>query len=140
MIILSVDYGKVRTGTAVSDAKEMFASPLKTIVSEEINDLVCQIAELAEETKAQHIVIGYPKNMDGTIGERAQQAEVLAKNLEETTNLPASLWDERLTTVSAHRVLNETNVRGKKRKDTVDMVAAVMILESFLTYRKNHNQ
>ena len=83
-------------------------------------------------------MVGYPKNMNNTIGERAEKCENFAKLLSELSGLPYVLWDERSTTVSAHNYLNETNVRGKKRKNIVDAVAAVIILESYLGYRKNN--
>ena len=83
-------------------------------------------------------MVGYPKNMNGTIGERAERCQQFAACLKEKTNLPTVLWDERSTTVTAHQYLNQTNTRGKKRKAVVDTVAATIILESYLAYRKHH--
>ena len=94
-------------------------------------------AEQAKELRAEEIVVGYPKNMNGTVGERAEKCQLFAQELEKLTGCPVKLWDERCTTVSAHGYLNVTNTRGKKRKAVVDAVAAVLILESYLGYRKN---
>ena len=94
-------------------------------------------AALAKEQRAEQIVVGYPKNMNGTIGERAEKCSHFADIVGELTGLPVVLWDERNTTVSAHNALNVTNTRGKKRKAVVDAVAAVIILESYLGYRRN---
>ena len=82
-------------------------------------------------------MLGYPKNMDGTLGERAEKSEALARRLREETGLPVTLWDERRTTVDAHRILSEAGRRGKKRKKVVDAVAATLILEGYLIYKKN---
>ena len=82
-------------------------------------------------------MVGYPKNMNGTIGERAEKCQLFSEELAKLTDCPVKLWDERCTTVSAHIYLNATNTRGKKRKAVVDAVAAVIILESYLAYRKN---
>ena len=93
-------------------------------------------AELAKNLKAEKIVLGFPKNMNGTIGERGKKTKKFASILRELTGLEVILWDERLTTVSAHNLMNETNVRGKKRKDTVDRVAAAFILQAYLDSNK----
>ncbi len=139
MIILSVDLGTVRTGIAVSDQSESFAFP-KTVLTEYNPDrLVDQIAAEAKNAGAQQIVVGLPKNMDGSFGARAQQCKTLAEKIAEKSETETVLWDERLTTVSAHTALNFTNTRGKKRKQVVDAVAAVMILEDYLRFRKNKN-
>ena len=137
MIILSVDYGDTRTGLAVCDKFEMLASPLG-VINEKDADVLAQKVKLeAENKKAEMIVVGLPKNMDGTEGFRAQACKDFADALAELTGLPVSMQDERLTTVSAHNILNETNTRGKKRKAVVDAVSAVLILEDFLNTRKN---
>ncbi len=137
MIILSVDYGDVRTGIAVCDRNEMLASPVSVIKQTDPNLLSKQIADICKQYKAEMIVCGLPKNMDGSEGFRAQACKDFAQLLHEQTGLEVALFDERLTTVSAHNYLNATNTRGKKRKDTVDAVAATLILEDYLTYRKN---
>lgn len=88
----------------------------------------------------QMIVVGYPRNMNGTLGERAEKCAAFAQQLQAMVPIPVELWDERATTVQAHNYLNETNTRGKKRKQVVDQVAATIILESYLAYRKNQQK
>ncbi|MBR6386116.1 MAG: Holliday junction resolvase RuvX [Ruminococcus sp.] len=138
MIIMSVDFGDARTGIAVCGKSELIASPICVINEKDFNKCIEKTAALAKEQRAEEIVVGYPKNMNGTIGERAEKCELFAKELEKLTNCPVKLWDERCTTVSAHNYLNNTNTRGKKRKAVVDAVAAVIILESYLNFRKNN--
>ena len=135
-MILSVDYGDARTGLAVCDKLEMLASPVGVINKKYEPKVLEQVRLAAEKAKAQLIVVGLPRNMDGTFGERAEKCAAFAAKLGEFTGIQTATWDERLTTVSAHRALNEVNVRGKKRKDIVDAVSAVMILEDFLKSRK----
>lgn len=137
MVILSVDYGDMRTGIAVCDALEMLASPVTVIKESYEPKLIVKIKEIAEQKKPSLIVVGKPKNMDGSEGFRAQKCIEFAKKLEEESGIRTVLWDERLTTVSAHKALNVTNTRGKDRKNVVDAVSAVMILEDFLRHRKN---
>lgn len=137
MIIMSVDFGDSRTGLAVCDRTEFLASPVTVIHEKNFEACAQKVCEAAKQAKAELIVVGYPKNMNNTIGERAEKCEKFAKLVSELSGLPYELWDERSTTVSAHNYLNETNVRGKKRKNVVDAVAAVIILESYLGYRKN---
>ncbi len=136
MVILSVDYGDKRTGIAVCDRLEMLASPVTVIWGDYAPKVMAEIEKLTAEYKAQQIVVGLPKNMDGSEGERADKCRAFAKELSEKTSIETVMVDERLTTVSAHKVLNVTNVRGQKRKDVVDAVSAVMILESYLNKRK----
>ena len=137
MIIMSVDLGKARTGIAVSDATESFAFP-KTVITEYSEErLVQKICAAAKEYGAELIVAGLPKNMDGSEGFRAEECRATAKKISEASGIEVVLWDERCTTVSAHTVLNMNDTRGKKRKQTVDAVAAVMILEDYLGFRKN---
>ena len=139
MIIMSVDLGKARTGIAVSDKGEGFAFP-KTVINEyNTEKLVQKISEWAKELAAEEIVVGLPKNMDGTLGWRAEECTEIAEKIKSATSLSVVLWDERCTTVSAHTALNFTDTRGKKRKNVVDAVAAVIILEDYLAYRKNKN-
>ena len=137
MIILAVDYGDVRTGVAVCDKKEILASPIGVITERHAEKLAVKIAALAKERSAAEIALGLPNNMDGTEGFRAQAVREFAELLEKESGLPVTLRDERLTTVSAHGYLNATDTRGKKRKETVDAVSAVIILEDYLRYRKN---
>ncbi len=132
MIIMSVDLGKARTGIAVSDPSGQFAFPKDVITEYNTDRLVDKVCEKAKEYAAERIVVGYPKNMDGTLGERAQECANIAEQIKVTSGLETVLWDERCTTVTAHNYLSMNNVRGKKRKQTVDAVAAVIILEDYL--------
>lgn len=136
MIILSVDYGDARTGIAVCDRMQILASPVTVINQSYEPKVIAQIKGLAQKHGAERIVVGLPKNMDGSQGERAQKCRAFAERLGEETGIETVLWDERLTTVSAHRALNVTNVTGKKRKDIVDAVSAVMILEDYIASQK----
>ena len=137
MKIMSVDYGDVRTGIASCDKTEFLASPVCMI--EERNPQKCaeRVAFKAEELRAEEIVIGLPKNMDGSEGFRADACKEFAEMVKDLTAIPVKMWDERRTTITAHNILNETNTRGKKRKAVVDQVAAVIILEGYMEYRKN---
>ncbi len=137
MIIMSVDLGKARTGIAVSDSGESFAFPKTVITEYNTEKLVDKIIAFANELKAELIVVGFPKNMDGSVGFRAQECKEIAEKIGEKSNKEIVLWDERCTTVSAHTALNYTDTKGKKRKNVVDAVAAVIILEDYLSYRKN---
>jgi len=133
MIIMSVDLGDARTGIAVSDKGEGFAFP-RTVIQEWNKDrLVEKILAEAKATGAEKIVVGLPKNMDGSLGFKAQECTELANKIRVGfTTGEVVMWDERCTTVSAHHALNATNTRGKKRKAIVDAVAATMILEDYL--------
>ena len=137
MIIMSVDYGDVRTGIAVCAKNEMLASPVKVITETDSETLSDDIANEAVNLKAEMVVVGLPKNMDGSEGFRAEACREFASVLETKTGIPVHLYDERLTTVSAHNALNLTNTRGKKRKSVIDAVSAVMILEDYMRYRRN---
>lgn len=137
MKIMAVDLGDSRTGIAVCDKSEMLASPLTVITEYSFERCAERVSELAVREKAELIVVGFPKNMDNTVGEKAEKCREFSRLLNELSGIPTELWDERLTTVSAHNYLNVTNVRGKKRKAVVDAVAATIILESFLERRKN---
>ena len=137
MIILSVDYGDKRTGIAVCDKLEMLASPVCVITEWNQSVLAQKIVDIAKERKAEQIVIGLPKNMDGSKGFRADACEELGSVIKTLTEIPVGFWDERLTTVSAHRILSDNNVRGKKRKNVVDAVAADIILQDYIDSRKN---
>ena len=138
MIILSVDIGKVRTGLAVCDKSEILASPAGVIEQFDRVKLCRQICETARERKAERIVVGLPKNMDGSEGESAAAAREFAEMLRQESGLPVVMQDERCTTITAHQYLNDTDTRGKKRKAVVDSVAATIILEDYLQYRRNH--
>lgn len=136
MVILSVDYGDARTGLAVCDKMEILASPVKVIFQSYEPKVIEEIKTAVAQYKPELLVVGLPKNMDGSLGERAEKCTLFAEKLGEETGIKTIMWDERLTTVSAHRILSENNVRGQKRKNVVDAVSAVMILESYLASRK----
>ena len=136
MIILAIDLGHVRTGVAVSDPMEMIASPVGTITERKDDVLLEKLAALAGEKRAEMLVVGLPRNMDGSCGESAQRCQQLGEQLGQMTGLPVTFWDERLTTVSAIGFLNQTDTRGKKRKAVIDTVSAVIILEDFLRSRR----
>ena len=136
MIIMSVDYGDSRTGLAVCDKSEFLASPVGVVFEKYEPYVIDAVSKKATELNVEHIVVGLPRNMDGSYGERAEKCSAFSELLKEKTGIAVSLGDERLTTVSAHKALNEVNVRGKKRKNVVDAVSAVMILEDFMKSRK----
>lgn len=141
MKILAVDYGDSRTGLAVCDPGEVLATPLKPQIEEKaMAKVAARICEAAREQRAELIVVGLPRNMDGTEGESAQNAREIGALLEESTGLPVEFVDERGTTITAHGYLNDTNTRGKKRKAVVDAVAATVILENFLEKRRMENR
>ena len=139
MIIMSVDLGKARTGIAVSDKSESFAFPKGVITEYNTEKLINKLRLAIEEHSAERIVVGFPKNMDGSVGSRAQECAEIAEMLKEKSGKEVVLWDERCTTISAHTALNYTDTRGKKRKDVVDAVAAVIILEDYLRFLKTNN-
>ena len=144
MIIMSVDLGKARTGIAVCDKTEFLASPYTVIFEKSPKQLLEKVSNTAKETKAELIVVGLPKNMDGSEGESAQNARAFVENLSNKTGIECVMQDERGTTITAHNFLNTTNTRGKKRKNVVDEVAATIILQDYLDKRKsglnNQNQ
>ena len=136
MKVLAIDYGDARTGVAISDALGILCGVSTVITSKQSELVLDELCKLIAQHSVEEIVLGYPKNMNGSIGPRAEKSEELAEQLRERTGLPVTLWDERRTTVDAHRILSETGNRGKKRKDKVDAVAASLILEGYLTKRR----
>lgn len=138
MKILAVDYGDVRTGLAACDRTEFLASPIGVIHDYGFDSTIQKVAAAVEEYAVEMVVVGYPRNMNGSVGERAEKCQLFADRLQLLVSVPVRLWDERGTTVSAIGYMNETNTRGKKRKETVDAVAATIILESYLAYRRNN--
>ena len=140
MKIMAVDYGDVRTGLAVCDRTEVLASPIGTIEERNAQLLAMKVAHMAEQYEVGEIIVGLPLNMNGSKGPRAEKCEAFAQLLTQLTELPVNMWDERSTTVTAHNILNETDVRGKKRKAVVDTVAATVILEGYLEYRRKNKQ
>lgn len=133
---MAVDYGDVRTGIAYSDSNETLAFPGGVIHEKDMEKVANIIAGKAKEISAELIVIGLPKNMDGSEGKQAQKCVKLSKLLEEELNIPIVTWDERVTTKIATTYMNETDTRGKKRRDTIDEVAATVILQSYLDFRR----
>lgn len=133
--IMGVDYGDARTGVALSDLLCSIVGSTTVIHSRNTEKTVMQIKELVQKNDVGELVVGLPKNMDGTEGPRAALCREFAQRLEIETGLPVRLWDERRTTVEAHQILSEHNYHGKKRKDTVDAVAASLILEGYLAFR-----
>ena len=133
--VMGVDYGDARTGIAVSDLLCSIVGTTTVIHSRNAEKTITQICAMVKESGVGEIVVGLPKNMDGTEGPRAQLCREFAEKLKEATGLPVHLWDERRTTVEAHNILSEHNYHGKKRKDTVDAVAASLILEGYLAFR-----
>lgn len=140
MKIMSVDYGDARTGIAVCDRTEFLASPVGTIEERKFEILVQKVAYMAKQYEVEEIVVGLPLNMNGSKGPRAEKAELFAKALNEETDIPVNMWDERSTTVQAHNYLNVTNTRGKKRKEIVDTVSATIILEAYLEFRRKRKE
>lgn len=136
MRIMAIDYGEARTGVAISDALGMLAGYTTVIHSWRRETVVEELSRLAKEHQVTELVLGYPKNMNNSLGEKAQTCQALAEELKERTGLPVSLWDERLTTVDAHRILHANGRKSKKHRQNVDAVAATLILEGYLA-RKN---
>ena len=134
MRVLAIDYGDARTGIAVSDALGMIVGQTTVIHSRSPKKTAEGIATLVRQTGAERLVMGFPKNMDGSEGPRAALYREFAVLVEEACGMPVVLWDERRTTVEAHNILSEHNYHGKKRKNTVDAVAASLILEGYLAY------
>jgi len=133
MKILSLDYGDARTGVAISDPTLFLASPLTTIAERKGENLTKKVAQIALEHGVGKIILGYPKNTNNTLGDRAKKTEAFKDLLQkELPDVTIILWDERYSTASAVGIMNETNIRGKKRKQLIDSVAATLILQSYL--------
>jgi putative Holliday junction resolvase len=135
--ILSVDFGDVRTGLAISDATRFLASGIGYISPGGIEKTADAVAELALKEKVSAIIVGLPKNMDGSEGSRADRCKKFARLIEERTSLPVAMFDERMTTMTASRYLNETGTRGAKRKQVIDTLSAQIILQNCLDRLKN---
>ena len=132
MKILGLDYGEARIGVAVSDALGILATPLETICEKDRALQLEKTAAVARENRIEKLVVGYPKHMDGTIGHRAEYTEEFARELAQLLGIPYVMWDERLSSTEAHRILESGGVSGKKRKTKVDKIAAVIILQGYL--------
>ncbi len=136
MRIMGIDYGDARTGVAISDLLCSIVGSTTVIHSRRMDKTLEEVCRIVAENDIGEIAVGLPKNMNGTEGPRAELCREFAQKLEEAAGKPVKLWDERRTTVEAHNILNEHNYHGKKRKNTVDAVAASLILEGYLAFRK----
>ena len=134
--IMGIDYGDARTGVAISDLLCSIVGSTYVVPSRNTDKAVADIVKLAKDNMVGKIVVGLPKNMDGSEGVRAQLCREFAEKLKEATGLPVDMWDERRTTVEAHNILSQHNYHGKKRKNTVDAVAASLILEGYMAFIK----
>ena len=138
MRIMAIDYGDAHTGIAISDPTGFLAGFTTVINAYRPEAVAEQIAALAREHGVEELVLGHPINMDGTRGPRSEKAQAMKALLEETASLPVVLWDERRTTIDAHQILMNSGKNAQKRKKVVDAVAATLILEGYLTYKKSH--
>ena len=136
MRIMAIDYGDAHTGIAISDPTGFMAGFTTTIDAYRPEAVAERVAALAQEHGVEELVLGHPINMDGTRGPRSEKAQAMKVLLEETSSLPVILWDERRTTIDAHQILLNNGKNAKKRKKVVDAVAASLILEGYLTYKK----
>lgn len=136
MRIMAIDYGDAHTGIAISDPTGMLAGQTITIHSRKPETVAEEIARLARENGVEELVMGFPRNMDGTEGPRAELYRAFAARVAGSAGLTPVLWDERRTTVDAHRILREAGKNGKRRKKVVDAVAAALILEGYLAYKR----
>ena len=134
--VMAIDYGDAHTGVALSDPTGFLAGETLTVHSRRPEEVLARLAQIVKERQVGEIVMGFPRNMDGTEGPRAQLYRAFALRVEEACGLPVALWDERRTTVDAHRILQEAGKNAKKRKKTVDAVAASLILEGYLDFRR----
>ena len=136
MRVMGIDYGDARTGVAFSDLLCTIVGSTTVVPSRNHEKAMLDLVRLARENEVGEIVVGLPKNMDGTEGPRAELCRAFAQELSQATGLPVAMWDERRTTVEAHNILSAHNYHGTKRKNTVDAVAASLILEGYLAYKK----
>ena len=136
MRIMAIDYGDARTGVAISDPTGLLAGYTTVIHSRKADVVAEELARLVKDHQVDELVMGFPRNMDGTEGPRAELYRAFAGRVEEATGLKPVLWDERRTTVDAHRILQQAGKNAKKRKKTVDAVAASLILEGYLDYKR----
>lgn len=136
MKIMGLDYGDARTGVAISDLLCTLVGSTTVLPSRNEEKLLLDIVRLTKENGVGTIVVGLPRNMDGTEGPRAEVCRAFAEKVKEATGVDVEMWDERRTTVEAHQILSDHNYHGKKRKNTVDAVAASLILEGYLAYRR----
>lgn len=140
MRIMAIDYGDARTGVAVSDPTGLLAGYTTVIQSHNGDHVISELIRIMGEYQVEELVMGFPRNMDGTEGPRAELYRSFAQKLEERANMPVRLWDERRTTVEAHAILSGNGKKMKQHKKNVDAVAASLILDGYLTYRRAHPQ
>ena len=142
MRILAADFGDARTGLAICDSSETLASPIGNVTEKSLNKMAAGTAAVAKERRAEMVVVGLPINMDGSEGPRANKCRKFAAALEAQLegSIPVVFWDERSTTVQAHRNLLEADLHGKKQRERIDSEAAAIILDSYLRYRKNQRE
>ena len=138
MRIMAIDYGDAHTGIAISDPTGFLAGFTTVIDARRPEAVAERVAALAREHSVEELVLGHPINMDGTRGPRSEKAQAMKALLEEAASPPVVLWDERRTTIDAHQILFNSGKNAKKRKKVVDAVAASLILEGYLTYKKDH--
>ena len=136
MRIMGIDYGDARTGVAISDLLCSIVGTTYVVPSRNREKAMADLVRLAREHQVTEIVVGLPRNMDGSEGPRAELCRAFAEELRQATGLPVAMWDERRTTVEAHNILSAHNYHGAKRKNTVDAVAASLILEGYLAFKK----
>ncbi len=134
MKVMAIDYGDARTGVAVSDPLGMLTGAAEVVFCRDAEKTAQKLAELVKKYRPERLVMGFPRNMDGSEGPRAELYRAFAARLEAAAGMPVILWDERRTTIEAHQILSRQNYHGKKRKNTVDAVAASLILEGYLSY------
>jgi putative Holliday junction resolvase len=132
MRILALDHGTVRIGVAVSDELKMLAHPLKFIPADPFADFLVRLKEIIREKEVELILVGMPRNMNGSYGPAALKVQVFVAALKDAITVPIKAWDERLTSVQANKILRDNKVRGDKRKEQVDKMAAAILLQSYL--------
>ncbi len=136
MRVMAIDYGDARTGVAISDATGMLAGSATVIHSRDAQRVLDELVQLIQIHRVDELVMGFPRNMDGTEGPRAELYRAFAARLEERSGMPVHLWDERRTTIEAHQILHASGKKMKSHKKTVDAVAATLILEGYLARRR----
>ena len=138
MKIMAIDYGDAHTGVAISDRTLTLCGFSTVVTAYRPEAVIDQLQKLIAEHEVTELVLGHPLNMDGSRGPRAEKAEGFAEQLRQATDLPVTLWDERRTTVEAHNIMQANGKRARERKKTVDAVAASLMLEGYLTYKKRN--
>ena len=139
MRVMAIDYGDARTGVAISDAGGFLTGYTTVVRARRQEQAAEEIAKIAAERRVEELVMGFPRNMDGTEGPRAELYRAFARLVEERTGMPVRLWDERRTTIEAHQILHASGKRMKAHRENVDAVAASLILEGYLTWRKGRS-